>query len=351
MAANWNNPALTSLYINFLAELKARDVDVLTMNPGTNIPVDSKRWNSATNTFQNWNGAAWVNLVISGAGGGTGSGSFPVLGTMASQNSNAIAVTGGTMAGVNLNANDITSGVLALSRGGLGVSLTLGPNGSYLNSNGSTLQFTFYGTNLIALNAAEVNVGKLPDSVLPVGGNWNITSPIGINLNSAYMQIYGGTGLLMGGAMGGALGPGSINASAYYLNGVPLTTATGIPSGMMAMFSGPCPVGWTHVSAAAGRTIRFMPDATGAIFAADTHNHGINGDVGGPSNANSGITSIPGFNAGMDSGSGVNAFLMNQGQQGSHAHSIDHTHTVNLPTSVTEGGFPARIEYNLCRKD
>jgi len=84
--------------------MKDRDIDTGTMqlNVGVNFPVGTMRYNRATKIFEEWSGSAWVACVIGVAGGGTGANSQGGvaaslgLGTMAYQNSNAIAVTGGT---------------------------------------------------------------------------------------------------------------------------------------------------------------------------------------------------------------------------------------------------------------
>jgi hypothetical protein len=97
--ADWNTPTLTTTYAAFLAAMQERDVDAATMAESpTNPPVNYIRWNTALSKLQRWNGAAWVDLVLSGAGGGTG-GTTP-LGTMSTQNANAVAITGGTLAGI-----------------------------------------------------------------------------------------------------------------------------------------------------------------------------------------------------------------------------------------------------------
>ena len=72
--ADWNNPLLTSAYTDFLALLKARDLDTITMleDGGTNLPTKAKRWNQANKRFERWSGTAWVTETLSVSGGGTG---------------------------------------------------------------------------------------------------------------------------------------------------------------------------------------------------------------------------------------------------------------------------------------
>jgi hypothetical protein len=103
--ANWSNPLITTQYDVFVAEAKDRDVDAVTMflNPGTNIPVGSIRYNRTTKIFEEWSGSAWVPIVLGVTGGGTGAnsgsgaGASLGLGSMAYQNSNAVNITGGVV--------------------------------------------------------------------------------------------------------------------------------------------------------------------------------------------------------------------------------------------------------------
>jgi hypothetical protein len=353
MAANWNNPLISSLYVDVLANLKERDVDVLTMNPGTNIPVDSKRWNAATNTFQNWNGSTWVNLVLAGAGGGTGSSTPVALGTMATQNSNAVAITGGTITGVALNAGDLTSGIVALARGGTGATLALGANGSFLQSNGSQVVFGVNGAALTGLNAAALSFNQISIDRMPTGGTWNLTSALEI-LSTTYVRIQSPSGLVVGGIA--AMGNGAINAVSYYLNGVLLSF--GVPTGMMAYFSGPCPTGWTFVANSHERIVRSVNNGTGLQHGSLTHDHpfsvpivGINS---GPAiGEQSGLRSMGGNNRSFDAGSSFSGFLPSDNFL--HDHTIGHTHNFNYPghngNTDLGGAWPPAIDFTLCRKD
>jgi hypothetical protein len=106
--ADWSNPTLTTNYDVFLAECKERDVDAgtLFLNSPTNPPTGAIRWNRSTNLFEEWNGSAWAVKTLAIGGGGTGatsaSGARTALGigTMGTQNSNAVAITGGTITGL-----------------------------------------------------------------------------------------------------------------------------------------------------------------------------------------------------------------------------------------------------------
>ncbi len=109
--ADWNNPTLTTQYDVFLAESKERDEDAATLflNAPTN-PVNGSvkmvRLGSAAIKFQEYSGGAFGDVVLAVAGGGTGASTAANarnnlgIGTMGTQNANAVAITGGTLAGI-----------------------------------------------------------------------------------------------------------------------------------------------------------------------------------------------------------------------------------------------------------
>jgi len=167
--ANWNLPAITSGYLDFVTELNDKFVDAGTIGYGapTNLPEHAIRFNRTINIFEEWVAGAWVSKIIGIAGGGTGA-TDPAairinlgLGSMSTQNSNAVAITGGSISGVAYNANDITSGIVALARGGTGNSLALGAPGHILMSLNGAVSFD-PGINIAQLNANNLAVGTVP---------------------------------------------------------------------------------------------------------------------------------------------------------------------------------------------
>ena len=108
--ADWSLPTINTAANTTLDGLELRDVDTATMfvSTPTNQPTGSIRWNRASKVFQEWDGAVWNTLDVS-----TGLG----LGTMATQNSNAVSISGGTIGtSVNIDASRLTSGIIALGR-------------------------------------------------------------------------------------------------------------------------------------------------------------------------------------------------------------------------------------------
>ena len=111
--SDWNQPTITSNYVTFVDEVKARDVDAITLQVAAlvNPPVGSIRLLRAPVKFQEWNGTSFVDKVLAPDGGGTGvtsiSGLLPLLGlgTMAFQNANAVGITGGGISNVNMGGS------------------------------------------------------------------------------------------------------------------------------------------------------------------------------------------------------------------------------------------------------
>jgi hypothetical protein len=75
--ADWDTPALTDTYTNFLTYLKDRDTDLALMFDGTsstNVPTDAIGFNASNNRFEKYNGASWdpltFNVYGSAASGG-----------------------------------------------------------------------------------------------------------------------------------------------------------------------------------------------------------------------------------------------------------------------------------------
>ena len=89
--ANWSNPTLTSLYTDFLTEVKARDVDLALQFDGTtssNLTTGTIRWDSSAGRWKKWSGSAWDELAstyaltgLSTTGNASIGGTFAVTGT------------------------------------------------------------------------------------------------------------------------------------------------------------------------------------------------------------------------------------------------------------------------------
>lgn len=170
--ANWNLPTVNSNYLDYVSEVNERTADAMTMgstavNPITNLPNYSIRFNRSVNIFEQWDTITWTPQIIGLTGGGTGANTTAGarsnlgIGSMGVQNSNAVNITGGSITGVAYSAADITSGVLALARGGTGSSLAVGPSGQVLLSDGAQTLWSS-GVNIAQLNASNLTSGTVP---------------------------------------------------------------------------------------------------------------------------------------------------------------------------------------------
>ncbi len=134
---DWNKPALTDQYADFLTLLKAIITDAATLFYSTpsNQPTGAIRWNRSTNLFEEWNGSSWAVKTLAIAGGGTGattaSGARSALGAAASgSNSDISALTAVssiasaaalTLTAASTNLLDLaTGGTVRISSGGTG---------------------------------------------------------------------------------------------------------------------------------------------------------------------------------------------------------------------------------------
>jgi len=70
---NWNTPALTDTYTNFLTYLKDRDVSnaVMAYTTATNVVTGTLRYNRTTNVLEEWSGSAWVVQPIASLDAGS----------------------------------------------------------------------------------------------------------------------------------------------------------------------------------------------------------------------------------------------------------------------------------------
>jgi hypothetical protein len=174
--ANWNQPTITSNYLDFVSEMNAKFFDNSRMyyQDSTGMPQGAVRFNRSGFVFDEWDAAqgVWIPRVIGISGGGTGSNN-PAgirtnlgLGTMSTQNSNAVNITGGSITGVTFNASNITQGVLSLANGGTGYPNSLGAYGTTFVCDGSRV-IIYSGSAIAELNASALVTGNVPAARLP----------------------------------------------------------------------------------------------------------------------------------------------------------------------------------------
>jgi hypothetical protein len=97
--ANWANPLLTSIYTNFVTEVKDRDVDLALQFDGTtstSLPTGTIRWSSSAGRWQKWSGSAWGELAATYALTGLSTTGAATIGTTLGVTGIATLSGGGT---------------------------------------------------------------------------------------------------------------------------------------------------------------------------------------------------------------------------------------------------------------
>lgn len=111
--ANWSNPTLTSLYTDFLTELKARDTDLALQFDGTttsNLTTGTIRWNSSANRWQKWSGSAWAELTATYALTGLSTtGNATIGGTLGVTGATALATATATTPATGDNSTAVAT--------------------------------------------------------------------------------------------------------------------------------------------------------------------------------------------------------------------------------------------------
>jgi hypothetical protein len=120
--ADWSNPLLTSTYVNFLAEVKARDTDLAVQFDGvspSNTPVGAIRWDSSANRWKRWSGTAWGELTTTYALTGLSTtGNAAIAGTLSVTGSTSLASATTTTATTDTNSTRVASCAFVLGQAG-----------------------------------------------------------------------------------------------------------------------------------------------------------------------------------------------------------------------------------------
>jgi len=316
--SNWSLPVITSLYTDFLAYLKDRDLDVAkALDPAkvtvTNPVTDMVRWNSANRFWEIYNGSSWVPLASYFAvevGAFTGD-------VTKSAGSSALALTNNVVTNSKLRDSAATSVIgRATNSSGDPDDIVAAVDDRVLTRIAGVLAFT------------QLTAGMFPASEKFAAGTKMVfyqanapTGWTGVALSDRVLRVVsvGGSGGTGGGAVGfstwagtttsAAAAPGSTDGFTLTTNEMPVHTHTA--SGGTTDSQGshahtlPLPFG-------GGGGSNYSVDITGA----DTDPPGA----------------APNTSAAGSHAHNINALTLNNtggGAAHAHAHSATHSHTLN----------------------
>lgn len=119
--ANWSNPTLTSLYTDFLTEVKARDVDLALQFDGTtssNLTTGTIRWDGSAGRWKKWSGSAWDELASTYALTGLSTtGNASIGGTFAVTGATTLATATATTPSTSDNNTNIATTAFVKAQG------------------------------------------------------------------------------------------------------------------------------------------------------------------------------------------------------------------------------------------
>jgi hypothetical protein len=113
--ANWSNPTLSSLYTDFLTEVKARDTDLALGFDGTsssNLLNNTIRWDSSANRWKKWSTStsSWVELTsVYALTGLSTTGNASITGTLTVTGDTSLAIATATTPETSSNSTSIAT--------------------------------------------------------------------------------------------------------------------------------------------------------------------------------------------------------------------------------------------------
>ena len=158
--ANWANPTLISTYVNFVSEVKDRDLDLAKgLDPAlvtaTNVVSGMQRWNSANAYWEKYNGTAWSALASAYAINITGNAATATTTTNAVSATNAanIGITNDTTTSATVYPTWVTTTTGNLPAKTSNTKLSFNPGTGILTATGFSGNLT--GTATVAATLAS----------------------------------------------------------------------------------------------------------------------------------------------------------------------------------------------------
>jgi hypothetical protein len=331
MPENWLLPQTTSNYATGVIQaINNKFIDAITLfrlGVGSNIPVNAIRYNGDINgTFQRWNGSVWNDMILAVAGGGTGGSTGALartnlgLGTMSTQNSNAVDISGGNIVNIgSFSANTVYGNAITT------------PNGAGIAGiNAANISTGLINPARLANGAANSGVflrgdqtwgspaGTLPSGLIAI---FDVSCPAG------WTRVAALDGRMpRGSTVYGGAGGSDTHSHTHSLAGNSHSHSSGT-------YATP-----SHNHGGSTGNMSISVSVSGNTGSGGGHSHGFNGETGGESSGIMGVDA--GGSGNMTRGPHTHDFSGETDSVGNHTHSFSGSGSGSNSASIpSQGGM------------
>jgi hypothetical protein len=252
--ANWANPLLTSTYVNFVTEVKDRDLDLAkgldpTLVTVTNAVSGMQRWNSTASRWERYDGSNWNALstgyaisITGSAGSATTATNATNIATTGASSTNSVFFVGFVASNTSSNQALTTTGALTFNPSTGLLSSTVFSGNLTLPSASSKILGDFGNATVSNRPSFQSNVTNgntlvqaLPNGTSSLSGFISYANATATNTNFGGAYVSAGNFIIEASRIGtGTAGPIQFNTGATSTARLSITANGGLSPGTTA---------------------------------------------------------------------------------------------------------------------